>query len=229
MGGGEPFLHDKLFDFVDYLKLKNKMVTIYTNGSLLKKRLNQLFDSKLDYLNVSHYDNNFSSIQRELSRIINETNIVVRMSKVVNKNNYKNMEDVIKQIDKINCREIIFQNLYPMSDADNDLVLEDGNKEYMAFCKYLKQKYKKINITFPNLLKINSKFNCRNLSLNITYDCNGNISPCCFIVPPHQKYGNIFDDSNVWNSEEFLKLRQGGNAKKCKKCYFRHGLQNRFR
>ena len=73
----------------------------------------------------------------------------------------------------------------------------------------------------------------QNIALNTTYDSDGNQAPCCFQVPPQRSYGNIFKEVDALNSGNKV-LRnayrspywRGGFRKGC---YFRSGLDNRYR
>jgi MoaA/NifB/PqqE/SkfB family radical SAM enzyme len=59
-GHGEPLLDPKIFDRIDYIKeqLPKCRINMSTNGILLPNRMNELVNSKLDYLIVNFYKSN---------------------------------------------------------------------------------------------------------------------------------------------------------------------------
>lgn len=52
-GDGEPFLHSDLFKMVKYIKTNKMLCQVFTNGSLLRNRINEIFESKVDIITVS--------------------------------------------------------------------------------------------------------------------------------------------------------------------------------
>jgi len=235
LGGGEPFLHPQLFHFVDVLKKTRRIVSIYTNGSLLHKHLEDLNRCPPDALNVSHYDNEFPSIEsvlREISAARRGTRI--RLSKLLDARKFSIMQEMIELCLGIGIPGLIFQNYFPRGNRSPELVIRDDNVEYRREQRRLEQLYRRapIEIIWPNLLRNGQRFGCQNLALNLTYDGQGNIAPCCFLVPPDPVRGNLFESRDPWNSPALEVLRQEYGKKKtrnpaCAHCYFQYGLQNR--
>ena len=52
-GRGEPFLHPDLFKIIEYVKARNLICAVGTNGTLLKEKAEDLINSGVDILNVS--------------------------------------------------------------------------------------------------------------------------------------------------------------------------------
>jgi radical SAM protein with 4Fe4S-binding SPASM domain len=135
---------------------------------------------------------------------------------------------------------VIFQNYFPEkeseseSESERNLVLLSDNENFNIEKKRLKNIYNSLEIIWPNLVNPNSKFNCQNISLNSTYDADGNMAPCCFIVPPNRNNGNLIIDIDPWNSSNLIKMRKAYKEtsfenEKCSLCYFREGINNRYR
>ena len=234
LGGGEPLLHKNFFDFVNILNENNKIISVYTNGSLINRNFEQMAKAKIDYINISHYDEHFFTIKDHIKELKNKNKYAkVRISKIISNEDYKKMEELIEESIALNLDRVIFQNYFPYRENEIKLTIYDDNKKYQEYVKYLKNKFlNKIEIVWPSILQRNGKFNCQNISLTATYDADGFISPCCFIVPPEEKFGNL-DDYNFWNNNMFKSLRsQYGSKKKlgnsCDNCYFKHGLSNRY-
>jgi len=53
-GGGEPFLHPRIMDLIEYIKSHDLWLTILTNGSALnQERISQLIKQEVDWLNIN--------------------------------------------------------------------------------------------------------------------------------------------------------------------------------
>jgi len=234
LGGGEPLLHKNFFEFVKILNNKRKIISVYTNGSLIKRNMENMINAKIDYFNISHYDEHFFTIKDDIRELkLKNKYAEIRISKIVSNDDYKKMEDLIKEGIDLGLDRVIFQNYFPYREDEIRLTIYDDNKEYSEYVEYLNKKFSdKIEIIWPSILRRNGKFNCQNISLTATYDADGYISPCCFIVPPEEKFGNI-NDKDFWNNKMFKSLRsQYGKKEKlgnsCDNCYFKHGLSNRY-
>lgn len=74
-GEGEPFLHERIFDMIDYSKQKNKKVQITTNGSMLLKCADKIIQSDLDVIFVSIETSDMEDFKKirngDLNEIIN--------------------------------------------------------------------------------------------------------------------------------------------------------------
>ncbi|MAQ20478.1 MAG: hypothetical protein CMD52_03045 [Gammaproteobacteria bacterium] len=235
LGGGEPFLHKKLFDYVKLLKEKNKIVSIYSNGSLIDRRLDELEQTPFDYLNISHYDEHFEKITNGLNKLLEiKHRPVLRLSKIISTENLDDMRLILDLASSLKIDSVIFQNYFPSKKEDESKVIYANHRDYTKLKKELSKNYANLEILWPNVLKHEAKFNCQNIALNATYDSNGNQAPCCFIVPPDPNNGNLFEESNPWNSKQMRDFRacytdEISEHKSCKSCYFRSGIQNRYR
>ena len=234
LGGGEPYLNKNIFEFIKILKEKKKIVSIYTNGSLILRNYNKFIENQPDYLNISHYDDKFFELKQIFKKFNYETNkkSIVRLSKIINTENINNIESILNEAIETGFDRIIFQNFFPYKNKEKNLVILNDNTNYKKIKKELNEKYKdKIKIIWPNLLNMGEKFNCQNLAINTTIDNYGNIATCCFLTPPKEKVGNIFNEKNPWNSNEFLKFRnyygKNKSPSQCELCYFKSGLDNR--
>ena len=144
------------------------------------------------------------------------------------------MEEILDIASEMGIDGVIFQNYFPEKDNEKNLVLLSKNKKFKNEKNRLLKKYYSLEIIWPNLVNPNSKFNCQNISLNSTYDADGDMAPCCFIVPPNSNNGNLFSDIDPWNSSNLIKMRKAYKEtsfenEKCSLCYFREGINNRYR
>ena len=235
LGGGEPFLNKNFFNFVKELRKRKKIISVYTNGSLIEKYFDNFEANPTDYLNISHYDDKFSSITEGLKKIqIMKNRPIVRLSKIISTENITDIEKMLNTADEFNIDSVIFQNYFTTDPKEVYKVIYDDNEDFFNEKKRLAKKYRNIEIIWPNILQKQAKFNCQNISLNATYDADGDLAPCCFIVPPEGKFGNLFSEKNPWNSSGMKDFRLAYKSKtiendSCKYCYFRQGLSGRYR
>jgi MoaA/NifB/PqqE/SkfB family radical SAM enzyme len=190
LGGGEPYLNKNIFDFIKILKEKKKVISIYTNGSLIERNYINFFKYQPNYLNISHYDDKFDSLKSVFKKINNhnDKNFISRLSKIIQSNKLDDMEKMILISIENNFDRIIFQNYFPYKEKEKELVLYNDNIQFQNLKKFLSKKYKnKLKIVWPNLLDKREVFRCNNISINTTVDANGNIAPCCFLTPPEKK------------------------------------------
>ena len=235
LGGGEPYLNKNIFEFIKILKYKKKIISIYTNGSLINRNYENFIENQPTYMNISHYDDKFEDLKENFKKYNNDPKktSISRLSKIIRSDNLDNMEFAINEALDANFDRIIFQNYFPYKSEENYLVLQNNNKKFKELKVNLNNKYsKKIKIIWPNILNMRKKFNCNNISTTTTIDSNGNLAKCCFLTPPHPKDGNIFKPvKEVWNSAELQNFRgQYGKTevkKECQYCYFKNGLDNR--
>lgn len=235
LGGGEPYLNKNIFDFIKILKNKKKIISIYTNGSLINRNYENFIDNQPSYVNISHYDDKFENLKEDFKKYNNDPkkNSVSRLSKIICSDNLDDIELTINKALDTNFDRIIFQNYFPYKSEESNLVLKKNNETYKKLKVRLINKYaKKIKIIWPNILDMEKNFSCNNISTTATIDNNGNLAKCCFLTPPHPKDGNIFKPiKEVWNSDELQNFRaQYGKKvvkKECQYCYFKSGLENR--
>ena len=229
LGGGEPFLHGELFDYIDLLKKRGKYVSIYSNGSLLEKNLEKLEKSALDCLHVSHYDGMYDAIRPAVREVAGRIVPAVCLRKIITVNNLHQMEEVIDIALQDGIGSVVFNNYYPGSAEEVGLPVAHDHRPYLEESKRVRSKIARapVRVSYLNPVQPAAPFNCQNLGLSIIYDANGDIAPCCFITPPKAKYGNLFSGGDVWNSEEMMALRRG-NCASCTYCYFRKGINNRL-
>jgi radical SAM protein with 4Fe4S-binding SPASM domain len=236
LGGGEPFLHPRLFHYVDALKARRKTVAIYTNGSLIDRHFDTVARSGIDDLNVSHYDDEFAKIDPVLRRLrAAAPQLRIRLSKILTATTFHRMEGMIELCLSAGIPVLMLQNFFPYENREPEAVIRADNGDFAAERRRLQIKYRAapIRIVWPNLVNDAEPFNCQNIALNVTYDSRGSIAPCCFIVPPDRAFGNLFDESDAWNSAGMASLRSGWKSKQpphaaCQHCYFKHGLRNRY-
>ena len=159
--GGEPLLRNKLSDFIRFVKGRRGKTTLLSNLTLLdNKKAKELIDSGVDYIRTSlegdnasthdyfRGDGNFDLVIDKM-RLLSNTNIKKGISLTINKNNFRQLEGVVKILIKFNFSEFTFSLLAPLGRGKqlSDFALSKNKfKELLLKIESLKNKYsKKIN------------------------------------------------------------------------------------
>ena len=235
LGGGEPLLNKNLYEFIKILRKQKKVISIYSNGSLLSRQYDSFMSNQPNYMNISHYDDKFEDLSASFKLFNNDKHrkCITRLSKIVQKSKIRETSKIVETALFNNFDRIIFQNYFSYKNLDTEEIIYEDDKEFNEEKVKIESKFgSKIEIIWPNLLKRKKSFGCNNISINSTIDSQGNISPCCFITPPEKKYGNLFEDGKeVWNGRPMMEFRSyyGKDVQidECKNCYFNSGLNNR--
>lgn len=231
-GGGEPLLHKNLIDLINIAFEKHLYSVVYSNGLLLDKHCEELSKSRLNSINVSIYDEFLDEQTKNLSMLIkanreNKSKMVVSLTRIIATDDYEYMDKILNIAKSLGVKNIFFQNYYDSVLNTSKKAIYDDNNEYRRFLTEMKKKSKDygLNVIFPNLLaRKNTDLMCISLYSTISVDRNGNVSPCCFIVPPSSSYGNIFNDKDPWNTQFYRHLRgtfigpPAAEYPKCKNC-----------
>jgi MoaA/NifB/PqqE/SkfB family radical SAM enzyme len=78
-GYGEPTMVKQLPDIISILGKTNAQIELTTNGELLdKNKVNELFDSGLDFINISLYEEKYIDHVNELVNGLNESQYLIR-------------------------------------------------------------------------------------------------------------------------------------------------------
>ena len=230
-GVGEPFLNRNIFKMIDYAISNRKLVTVISNGTLLKDNLYELLKRKIFSLCISlnvedqiefykltnNEKYNFDSIVFALQEFIKENNrkIKLNLTYVVSKKNIFNIDNVLNFIrEKLpDVSTVIFHNViyfgieqgYPLEET-----LRDDDQEVVNYFEQIK---KQINdypfqIVLPQLKNTEKGITCDDVFAHLLIDAEGNVSSCGRAITPQKEFGNIFNDGpGVWNNDYFQKMR----------------------
>jgi radical SAM protein with 4Fe4S-binding SPASM domain len=226
--GGEPLVHDEIFEFIEIAR-KNKKLTMFpSNGLHIEKRLDEFKKSSLTTIQVSLYDGLVEKQMENVKKLrVANPKINVSVARYVTKE-FKMLEymhEVIKMAADANVKQICFQNFQPKDRTDAHLAIYDDDHEVLEYIDEVRKKHgKRFNIMFPAPLKRNPQDRfCYDLYTVVFVGKRGDVVPCSSIVPPSKKFGNIFDD-DFWNNEYTKDHRENYNSKfpydpVCEFCY----------
>lgn len=206
---GEPLLHKNFKEILDLCKKSNKQVNLTTNATLLKKRLNDILNSKIvrqvnislqSLISLDYIDDII-----ECADIMSANGIQVVYRMWV-ENKYQNK--LLEKIEKHYNRKI---------ESDNTKL-----KENLYFNK-------DEEFIWPNLnnKKINEIGTCYGTRTHIGILSDGTVIPCCLDSNGIIDLGNIFETnlSEIITSERFINMKTNFQNNKlceelCKKCGF---------
>jgi len=247
-GGGEPLLHNKIFEFIEYASKRGGKITLLTNGLLINKEtIDRLYYSGIYRVRVSLDGSNekindfirskgsFKGAIQALKLLAKSkiSNIAVMTS--VNKYNINDLENIIKLLIKIGINDIKFIPTILSGRAVynfKEYILQDNYIKKLFFIKEeLSKKYKSyiyISVDSP-LEAILNKDNkerlrhCGPCLIGYTFlgiKANGDIFACPML--DNVVLGNIRKDDigDIWlNSSLLNKVRNLKLLKgKCRTC-----------
>ncbi|MBM7836500.1 radical SAM/SPASM domain-containing protein [Clostridium sardiniense] len=246
--GGEPLLNPDFLKIVKYIKSKNIVLTIHTNGSLLNHSLIHELSKILSHTdciqisldghtkelfeetrNIDFFDQIIASIQ-----LLKTFNLKVKLNTVVTNKNVKNLIDIYKLAIYLNVDIISFSPLLELSNS-NDCYLPSDDEILTNFINVLDYYFKYPNNlyisqdpiavpwgnTYLNKYLSNTKLICPANRTSIEIDSFGNVFPCPFLHKSTFKIGNLINNtlSEIWNNENIIfRNLIWNNNSKCSKC-----------
>ena len=226
--GGEIFLRKDIFELIQLTRSLGFSLTLYSNGSLLnketisflKKMYITAFACTLFSMDSKIHDSLCGVPSAHVNLINNimmlkESNIPVRISVPLLKENYKTIMDVYQFCIQNNFSCKIDPEIYPQLD---------GNK--IPTCYRLDDTQLQAVINNIDMIngfeqqerKADDKY-CPAMNDSIFIAANGDIYPC---IKFPLKIDNIYDNSvfKAWNNEKLIELQNEtwGNTEECMLC-----------
>jgi len=232
-GQGEPLLNKEIFAMIKLARDKRKVTGLLTNGTLLdKEKAGEILKSGLNYLNISLYgidENSFSlatgspgstftEIIQNINNLIKQktkarSGLKVSISYLCSKNNLMDAEKVLKLGEQIGVDHVYLSNLFPYDFLEQasgkNLIFADDPEVSEALASLAKRFRRIIKFDLPVALK-KTEFNryCSFQYRNISVDAVGNVVGCCKVFNPDERFGNVFKDSDFYNSVHFMRIRR---------------------
>ena len=199
-GFAEPLVQTRCLDMVDYARSQGIIDTrIITNGLLMHRHMDAIFDSglvnlfvSLDAYNPETYQAQrgpgFAKIKNSLLELLEEKKRrgsvlpIVRVSLVDMKSNHDEIEDFVKYWG-------------PKVDFIDIQVFDDFN----------------VDITQPFDKGQTKKWDCRSPFARLSVMSNGEVLPCCNFFGKNIPVGNIEENtiSEIWMSKTVRSVRDG--------------------
>jgi hypothetical protein len=116
--GGEPLLNREIVEIVRLIKSRRHILSINTNGILLRDMLDDLRRAGLDMLNISYYDEN----KEALAKVVPDASrrIFSKLLKIIGREDVRNperIEEVVRFARDSGCGRLFFQGVYPHVDG----------------------------------------------------------------------------------------------------------------
>jgi len=238
--GGEPCLRKDIVEIIDFSKKTGYIVLMNTDGTLIHRFLDdKRFVNGIDSLRISidsvkNHDK-IRNTKGAYKKIIKNIKLAkkkkmdVMINSVITKENYKEMEDLCKLAQKLDCKI----SLTPVTSTDFTVTTKKNvvfqgikkvqKKKFIDKVRSLKKKYKNLSNTsfylrhLENKEEINKKCSVLDYALNILPD--GTISlPCETFTKEKISIKNKNVDE-VLNSKKFKKYKKlTGKFNVCKDC-----------
>lgn len=163
-GGGEPLLHNKIFDFINYASNRGGRITLLSNGVLIKKSVAvKLYRSGVSRVRISLDGSNekindfirskgsFKGAINALKNLMDTTIQDVAVMATVNKYNFNDLEKIIKLLIKIGVKDIKFIPTVLGGRAKQEFseYILDGN-----FVKLLLEKKEELSLKYKDYIYI---------------------------------------------------------------------------
>lgn len=230
--GGEPLMHDNLWDILDLLNNKFGII-INTNGTLITedvaKRLSEYNIANV-HVSLDAPNDDIYELQRGKTTKLNQVlmgiknlvamNIDVSTKFIITKLNKECLRDVIDLSISLGVKKISIAWFKPVGRGKTNaetLEIRDEERGEITHDLYsMKEEYKdRINLSFddaqcfPFLIKEMKKIKYRKLCGDYfcRVDYTGDIYPCPFL---EIKVGNIFKEDlrKIWMNDSLKKLRR---------------------
>jgi radical SAM protein with 4Fe4S-binding SPASM domain len=224
IGGGEPLLHDNIFEILEMSSEKIK-THLLTNGTLIDVNIAQkLVKSGINSLSISldsvtptiHNelrDGSFVSVVNGIKYCVNE-GLDVNVSSCITQKNFDQTQDLIKFAEDIGLRSITFEGLNPVGygkSCGNLLLTVDDTEWFLKnLNRYLNELKPNVDVLmfYPQWVRWDS--NATGCGVGKDFfgiDPEGNFMPCTNLP---LTLGNIHktEFEEFWNCEMMNKLRE---------------------
>jgi hypothetical protein len=214
--GGEPLLVEELEAIVGYLVQRGHMVNMATNGLLLAGRVAGLKRAGITRINVSLYDTNRATLERDLpviNRILQvHASLVLLRSELAN--NPNELLERARAAQGAGCRSLRFYVYRPMGVAPNpEEIIGEDLPAYVEFRRRVEAALPGFCL-WPAAIRKGRKGvdkRCPQLWQRISCDVSGTMGICCgtdqMLNGPHSNLFNGQPD-DVWNHPTLVRMRE---------------------
>ncbi|GIU69006.1 MAG: hypothetical protein KatS3mg002_0242 [Candidatus Woesearchaeota archaeon] len=229
--GGEPTLHPRFYDILNFSKINKIPHTFITNGT-----------ASLDYsyeyesITISIEPTKQDKYRKEKTEKGIQLLKKVKSKEKVAEINIKHGDDkeylktLLKELNKINVKIIInFMDISKDSNYDFSSYYNDSiilrKWEAKEWIKIILENYNRVNILYLEYIDIllnilPSNYKCNNIinQNNWVIDPNGNFRLCLRIKGEQINTYNIFEDPYILNNTAFIKALKIDTSNLCKGC-----------
>lgn len=235
ISGGEPLLHPRCIEFIDYFSKNNLFVGLSTNGLLFANFISEL-KNKLGFIQFSldgneEFHNKFRGAKNSYKKAIEaailskENNIKTQFNTVITSANISHIDEIISIGSELKI-EMHFRRFIPTGFGEKNNYLVPSLIDYKRVInKLLHYKFeKKLSILIEEPLialwsegQYLPQIGCGAGITQLGIDMNGNMYPCIFY---REKIGNILEEDfiDIWKNSKLLNLLRSRDYGKCSNC-----------
>jgi len=216
VSGGEPLLHPRIFDIIEYIRSKPMSCIIFTNGTLITEDVVKKF-KELSIVSVAmsidgatpETNDSFRGVKgsfektRKAIEMMLEAGIPVRINVCLHKGIVDEFNDLLNLFRKWKISDYSIGPVsYTGRSEESDFVITP--EEYKKVLKQLKE-YESARGGKNELPYVPQRTNCGAGMNSLTVKSNGIIT-LCSPFPDEISLGNIRTDSirEIWNNSELL-------------------------
>lgn len=206
--GGEPLLNKDVFKMTAEAKGRGYIVSVITNGKLLKQCFSEITASPPHVLTVTYYPEDRQQLAESLPLFAGK--VPLKLDFILSKNRLAELENVLKLAVAANVCLVDIENMTITSNSDEQPIREDDVEFQRLKSKLDKEYGKQVPINWRKPLPGHGKdkpAKCLVFWYSLHVDAKGKISPCCQ-WPLRTYQDNIFANNQAWNSELMMSLRK---------------------
>lgn len=233
--GGEIFLRDDIFEIIQYAKLKQFILKIYTNATLLHQKEIKLLKKLNPYdIHISVYGTT-SKIHDAITQVegsfkktietikkLKKEGLKIKLKCPLMKQNIKNYKKIIKLANDLNVEYLLDPIITPKHNGNSEnlsLRIEEKDIKLILKDPQLKIKNKEFSVIDDETKKVFSNLLCNAGYNSCAISPYGDVFPCIqYLI----KLGNLRKNSfhNIWKSKKIKKIRsiKFDNLLQCSKC-----------
>jgi pyrroloquinoline quinone biosynthesis protein E len=238
--GGEPLLNRELPRMIAYGKKRGHMVTVNTNGLLVKKRCAELLESAPDLVSISYYPEDRTKTEEAVALLAPRLPVILKY--MYSEARLGALEEVVACAAANGVWAVQFESYdpqgfeqdceLPAADAEGgvsrqnrELPLPPGDHRLARIRHDLRVRYgRKVLMFWPQSAAADGpsvRAGCRTFWHSTWLDARGQMLPCC-VWPIAAFAGDVFDGTASWNSPRMVRLRaamrNGRYARICSTC-----------
>lgn len=231
--GGEPLLHPRLFDIIEYIREHFMSCMLFTNGTLLTEEMVTALKGRVLSVTVSidgavpqthdsfrGVPNSFEKTVRAV-KMLKEAGIPVRCSACIHRGNLGEVVDIVRLLEELKVKPDRMRPVSYTGRSEESAVCVSP-EEYGNVLEALKQ-YEKVRkdvkLELPSSLKIK---NCGIGRKSIVIRSDGEVAPCP-PFPGEVSLGNVRECTlaEIWNDSPFLNVARAVSvleSELCREC-----------
>ena len=195
-GWGEPLLNQQLFEMIEYAEAKGVSTNLTTNGTLVRKNIDNILSSGLREIAFGIYDKElFLQSLPQIEELVGEKR--KRAFKIpktyldvtIYKENLAQILDIVRLASELPVDAVILHRLFNVYKVDPSIEYISGEEEDELFAEVRRLARRlKLELYLPP----KHTYPCRIVKRSIFVTADGKVTPCCFL--PEFYLGNAFEE-----------------------------------